>query len=1109
MAKSKTRLVADYLSQIDTDPDTGEVISSSDYTDSAISGLISSAPDALNTLDELAAAINDDAGYYTTITNTLATKYESGDDVSLGSATFTGDVLLNEATPFLRLQENSAGAKRLDLSVNSSAQAKIEANQSASTMIFNVSSSEALRLNYNANGAVFNEGGVDRDFRVESDTKSHALFVNGSDGYVGINRDSPAYQLHVNGNFYATTMRSGQFAEYYLSYGSGGGVHFIGQLRPTNYTDGYAHIRLDSSIDHGQGMPGTLEVVVKQRSGNYYGYAWRTGSPQNNNDSRVKLVSTDGGATIDVYLEVDDYLTGAISVTYRSGGSWTSAQSAGSFLESDVIWNSDEHLNSVENDGYMQINPSARDFDFYVATDNNGSTLYVNGQNDYVATGGTGTVTTEGSLRVHAKGSNNLNILRSYDQGTGLILSCTNNGGKDALISAMRGGQNLRIESAGTTTLGVGGDIFIYGENGNNDAVNLRFGSDDSVGATTNDRAQIQYYASNNNTGNLYFYTKKDAGSLYQTQAMYGNGGVVINEDSAAHIDFRVESDSNTHMLFVDAGTGRVAVNTDTPYAALDVVGDIAARGAYANKLTGAQLSTYNGGVTNPFTAAELCFNSGGKTGWGPDDSLGRLVWHTRDGSGAGQRDIAMIESTCRSGNHDSTTTMSAGLDFHTSPYNGNTTLRTRITETGWFTHYEGAVFNENGSGNDFRVESDGNTHMLFVDASANGVGIGTSAVNGQLHVKSTGLTGVVIEGNQTTDTVIGRTSYVNTAASDTVATVGVVRDGADDAGAFYVQTQNAGGGNTERFRIDSKGQAGLGVIPNADWHSSYVDVFQIGGVGAALWAANSNYSANNYMWMTDNAYYDGTNMLYARTTPGGTSQFRQGSGEQVFFYAPAGTIDTAISYKQTLKLNASGATFNEDSQNYDFRVESDGHTHALFVDASDNTVRIGRSNNDLSTLGCMFGTAGWGTIRGTITNNELFTFDNYNGSGFYQVDFRWNNSEVGSISVTSSGATYNTTSDRRLKENIEAITDGTDKLMAMRPVTHTWIADKDAPAVHGFIAQEMQEIVPEAVSGDPEGEEMMSMDYGRITPVLVAALQDAHRKIAELESRLSAMEAK
>jgi hypothetical protein len=80
---------------------------------------------------------------------------------------------------------------------------------------------------------------------------------------------------------------------------------------------------------------------------------------------------------------------------------------------------------------------------------------------------------------------------------------------------------------------------------------------------------------------------------------------------------------------------------------------------------------------------------------------------------------------------------------------------------------------------------------------------------------------------------------------------------------------------------------------------------------------------------------------------------------------------------------------------------------------------------------------------------------------------------------------------------------------MAMNPVTHGWKADPEADTVHGFIAQEMMNIVPEAVSGDPEGEEMMSMDYGRITPVIVAALQDALKEIKELKTRINELENK
>jgi hypothetical protein len=80
---------------------------------------------------------------------------------------------------------------------------------------------------------------------------------------------------------------------------------------------------------------------------------------------------------------------------------------------------------------------------------------------------------------------------------------------------------------------------------------------------------------------------------------------------------------------------------------------------------------------------------------------------------------------------------------------------------------------------------------------------------------------------------------------------------------------------------------------------------------------------------------------------------------------------------------------------------------------------------------------------------------------------------------------------------------------MEMNPVSFNWKANPDGPKNMGFIAQDMQNIMPEAVSSDDTEEKMLRMDYGRITPILVSALQDAHKKIEELESRIAAMESK
>jgi|TARA_R110001606_G_scaffold368976_2_gene524896 hypothetical protein len=229
------------------------------------------------------------------------------------------------------------------------------------------------------------------------------------------------------------------------------------------------------------------------------------------------------------------------------------------------------------------------------------------------------------------------------------------------------------------------------------------------------------------------------------------------------------------------------------------------------------------------------------------------------------------------------------------------------------------------------------------------------------------------------------------------------------------------------------------------------------------------------------------------------------GSGSNNYHTFSVGGTATA---NELLRLGGGGTIFNDGGLDRDFRVESDTNENALFVDASANVVYLGKNTGALADVGYYFN---------ANTGNAEFCGDgsadtlriNRKNSAGTIVNFWLDTVSKGSISVDSGGITYNTTSDRRLKDNIETITDGTDKLMAMNPVTHGWKADPEADTVHGFIAQEMMEIIPEAVSGDPEGEEMMSMDYGRITPVIVAALQDALKEIKELKTRINELEAK
>ncbi len=129
----------------------------------------------------------------------------------------------------------------------------------------------------------------------------------------------------------------------------------------------------------------------------------------------------------------------------------------------------------------------------------------------------------------------------------------------------------------------------------------------------------------------------------------------------------------------------------------------------------------------------------------------------------------------------------------------------------------------------------------------------------------------------------------------------------------------------------------------------------------------------------------------------------------------------------------------------------------------------------------------------------------------------------VGSISLSSSATTYNTASDRRLKENFADSKRGLDALMNIPVQDFNFIADKYKKRVQGFIAQDLYKVYPEAVTvgGDDPKQKPWAVDYGRLTPLLVKSIQelkadndnlrtandDEYAQIKILTARLDALE--
>ena len=131
------------------------------------------------------------------------------------------------------------------------------------------------------------------------------------------------------------------------------------------------------------------------------------------------------------------------------------------------------------------------------------------------------------------------------------------------------------------------------------------------------------------------------------------------------------------------------------------------------------------------------------------------------------------------------------------------------------------------------------------------------------------------------------------------------------------------------------------------------------------------------------------------------------------------------------------------------------------------------------------------------------YPWSNYNASGTY----------VGGMTSTSSATGFPTSSDKRLKKNIVSAPSAIDKILTTQVVSHDWIND-DAHVEYGFVAQDLQSIIPQAVMEGTDKEDgsinmPWGVDYSKIVPLLVKAIQEQQTIINDLKARVEALEAK
>ena len=176
----------------------------------------------------------------------------------------------------------------------------------------------------------------------------------------------------------------------------------------------------------------------------------------------------------------------------------------------------------------------------------------------------------------------------------------------------------------------------------------------------------------------------------------------------------------------------------------------------------------------------------------------------------------------------------------------------------------------------------------------------------------------------------------------------------------------------------------------------------------------------------------------------------------------------------ERMRINSSGSVF--------LGTTTEGTTHAYFSSASDDRMVLHLGNSSTSGTG-------------------VAVFQNPNGT-------------VGSIRTSGSSTSFNTSSDYRLKENVDYHFNALDRVAQLKPARFNFIADADT-TVDGFLAHEVQDIVPEAISGEKDGvddegnPEYQGIDQSKLVPLLTKAIQEQQEQIESLKSEIANLKEK
>ena len=340
---------------------------------------------------------------------------------------------------------------------------------------------------------------------------------------------------------------------------------------------------------------------------------------------------------------------------------------------------------------------------------------------------------------------------------------------------------------------------------------------------------------------------------------------------------------------------------------------------------------------------------------------------------------------------------------------------------------------------------------------------------------------------------------------------------------------------SSEKMRLDTSGNLGLGVTPSAWNTAGSTRAFEfINGSSSTTGSVAGWFGSTNIL---NNAIFSATGggtMRYVGNARALHYQQNGSDGSHLWFNAPSGTAGNAITFTQAMTLDASGNLgIGTTSPAAKLMVIGAGGA-SLYIDSSaggnniyDATNHIWRSNSGGSERAridssgnLLCGTTGtsWtdtvgfyafyqSAVNATRNGAEAMNLNRLTSDGTI-LGFRRSGTQVGSVSVTTTATAYNTSSDYRLKDNPKNLTGSGEFIDALKPKTWNWKIDGSKGV--GFLAHEAQAVSPSSVSGqkdaiDEKGNPIMqAMEYGSAEFIanIIAELQSLRQRVAQLEAQ-------